>query len=154
VYWPFRLESHVCLPSPLESYARLVGPLFGSESVRLVCSPSPFYPGGVLQRIGFETDPAVTQRVGFETDPVVAQRGEFETERVVSQSIRMEAQGVLAHPDFSPGFTRTTLIGGLGPSSTLTIMISELSSAGCIGSMWVWSWSKLCSVEFCCCESG
>ena len=41
------------LPSTLESYARLVGPLFGSESVRLACSPSLFYLGGVLQRIGF-----------------------------------------------------------------------------------------------------
>jgi len=81
----------VCLPSLLESYARLVAPLFGSESVRLACSPSPFYPGGVLQRIGFETDRVVAQRVGCETDPVAAQRVGFETDRVVSRSIGMEA---------------------------------------------------------------
>jgi hypothetical protein len=89
VYWRFRLESHVCLPSPLESYARLVGPLFGSESVRLVCSPSRLR----LVRQGFEFEPdrVVAQHAWFATDRVVAQRVGFETERVVSQSIRMEA---------------------------------------------------------------
>jgi hypothetical protein len=129
---PFRLESYVCLPSPVELYGRLVGPLFRSESVRLVCSPSPLESCVRLERqlVGFEIYlRAVLPRIGFETDHVVPQRVGLETDRVVPQRIGLE-----------------TYRG--------TIMISDLSSAGCIGSMWVWYWSKLCSVDSCSCAAG